>query len=282
MSRFVETNGIRLHYLERPGEGPTLVLAPGLTANAHFFETLLSRLAPRLHVLAFDMRGRGLSDKPDSGYTMADHAADMVGALDALGHDRVVFGGHSFGGLLTFYLAANHPERVTRAVVIDAPAEVDAGILDQLKPALDRLEMAFPSWDDYLAMAKSMPYYDDWEWDPALEVYYRSDVRDLPDGRVRARSHPDHIRQAIQGTLDVDWPGLVARIQQPTLFIRARGPFGPPGSPPIVPEEKARHTMELLRDGRLVELDGNHITFLFGDTARVVADEIAEFASGAA
>ena len=279
MSHYVETNGIRLHYLEREGDGPTLVLAPGLTANAHFFETLLAHLSPRLHVLAFDLRGRGLSDQPDRGYTMDDHAADMVGALDALGLDRVVFGGHSFGGLLTLYMSAHHPERVERAVVIDAPAEVDPGILDQLKPALDRLEMVFPSWDEYLALVKSMPYYADWEWDPALEVYYRSDVIDLPDGSIRARSRPDQIRQAIEGTLVVDWPDLVRRMHQPTLFIRATGAFGPAGSPPLVPEDKAQLTMDLLADGRFRQFDGNHITFLFGANAPQVADEIVEFAA---
>lgn len=278
MAEYVETNGIRLHYLERPGGGPTLVLAPGLTANAHFFETLLAHLSPRLHVLAFDLRGRGLSDKPDHGYTMADHAADMVGALDALGCDEVVFGGHSFGGLLTFYMTAHHPERVSKALVIDAPAEVDPSILDQLKPALDRLEMTFPSWDEYLALVKAMPYYADWEWDPALEVYYRSDVMDLPDGQIRARSQPDHIRQAIEGTLEVDWPSLVSRMEPPTLFIRATGPFGPMGSPPLVPAAKATQTMDLLPDGRLLEFDGNHITFLFGKNAATVADEIVAFA----
>ena len=56
------------------------MLAPGLTANAHFFETLLAHLAARLHVLAFDLRGRGLRDKPDRGHSMDDHTTDMIGA----------------------------------------------------------------------------------------------------------------------------------------------------------------------------------------------------------
>jgi pimeloyl-ACP methyl ester carboxylesterase len=42
-------------------------------------------LARRIRVLIFDLRGRGLSDKPDSGYTISDHAEDVVGAHDALG-----------------------------------------------------------------------------------------------------------------------------------------------------------------------------------------------------
>ncbi len=65
MDQFVSTNGIRLHYLDHPGEGPPLVLMPGLTANAHSFDGLInSGLSPSLRVLALDMRGRGLNDKP--------------------------------------------------------------------------------------------------------------------------------------------------------------------------------------------------------------------------
>ena len=121
--RYVETNGIRLHYLDHAGAGPTLVLAPGLTANAHSFDGLMrAGLGDVAHVLALDMRGRGESDAPATGYAMEDHARDVLGLLDALELERVVMGGHSFGGLLTYWLAANHPERVERCVVIDAPA----------------------------------------------------------------------------------------------------------------------------------------------------------------
>ena len=103
--------------------GPTLVLAPGLTANAHSFDGLMrAGLGDVAHVLALDMRGRGESDAPATGYAMEDHARDVLGLLDALELERVVMGGHSFGGLLTYWLAANHPERVERCVVIDAPA----------------------------------------------------------------------------------------------------------------------------------------------------------------
>lgn len=277
MGSYVEANGIRLHYLERPGDGPTLILAPGLAAGAYFYEALLDHLSPRLHVIAFDLRGRGASDRPDTGYTMADHAADMVGAMDALNLDRVMFGGHSFGGLLTYVMAAEYPDRVERGVVIDSPAEVDPTVMEQIQPTLDRLEMTFPSWDEYIALVKSMPYYAGWEWDPALEVFYRSDLEELPDGEVRSVCRPEHIRQAMAGTLDVDWDATVRRIEQQILFIRATEPFGPPGYPPIVPEDKARLTMDRISNGRYAEFSGNHITMLFGQTARLVAGEIVEF-----
>ena len=84
MDRFIRTNGIQLHYLEHPGDGPSTVLLPGLTANAHAFDGLVQAgLSPRFHTLALDLRGRGLSDAPEYGYTMADHAADVLGLLDA-------------------------------------------------------------------------------------------------------------------------------------------------------------------------------------------------------
>ena len=120
MSAFVETNGIKLHYLDYPGDGPAVVLAHGLTANCRSFDVVAGHLAPRLRVIAPDLRGRGASDKPATGYTMADHAADVLGLLDALGLERVVMGGHSFGGLLSLYIAANHPERVERVLILDA------------------------------------------------------------------------------------------------------------------------------------------------------------------
>ena len=201
MGSYVDTNGIRLHYLERPGDGPTLLLAPGLAAGAYFYEALLDRLSPRLHVIAFDLRGRGASDRPDTGYTMADHAADMVGAMDAFGLERVVFGGHSFGGLLTYVMAAEYPDRIGRGVVIDAPAEVDPTVMEQIKPTLDRLETTFPSWDQYIEMVKGMPYYAGWEWDPALEVFYRSDLVGLS---INKGSPPDNSLRD-QTTIESFW-----------------------------------------------------------------------------
>jgi pimeloyl-ACP methyl ester carboxylesterase len=123
--RFVATNGMQLHLVDYASDGPPLVLMPGLTGNAHFFDAMVADgLSSGFRVLALDLRGRGLSDKPETGYTMANHAADMVGLLDTLGLERVLLGGHSFGGLVACYVAAHFPERVERCVVLDSPSPV--------------------------------------------------------------------------------------------------------------------------------------------------------------
>ena len=278
--RFADTNGIRLHYLDHPGPDPTVLLAPGLTANAHSFDGLVAAGLPDVaRVIALDLRGRGESDQPDSGYGMDDHARDVLGLLDALGLERVVMGGHSFGGLLTYWLAAHHPERVERCIVMDAPAEVDPGVVEQIRPSLARLGRIYESWDEYLAFVRAMPFFDDGGWSGEIEGFYRADVRQLEDGRVTARSRPEHIEAAVQGTLHVNWPATVARVAQPTLLLRAPGNFGPPGAPPLLSRENAERTLALLSRGELADGVGNHLTFVFGEGARVLTARIAQFLS---
>jgi len=277
---FVETNHVRLHYLDHAGAGPTLILLPGLTANAHVFGGLLGAgLNGRFRVLAVDLRGRGQSEAPDGPYDVPTHAADVIGLMDALDIGEVIVGGHSFGGLISYYLAANFPDRVTKCIAMDAPAEVHVGILEQIKPSLDRLGMVFPSWDEYLAQVKAVPYFDGW-WDPAIEAYYRNDLRSNPDGTVQAISEPEHIQAAALATLDIDWPETVRRIEQPTLLLRAPDPLGSPEVGPIVTREVAERTRGWIEDSSLVEVPGNHVTFIFGDSARRIVDEIEAFAAG--
>jgi pimeloyl-ACP methyl ester carboxylesterase len=278
-SRFVEANGLRLHYLEHAGEGPPLVLTHGLSANAHFFDGLVAAgLAPELRVLSFDLRGRGLSDKPDRGYTMEDHAADLLGALDALGLGRVLLGGHSFGALLTIFVAAKAPERVERAFVLDAPPEADPAVIDQIAPSLARLDATFRSPESYLEFVRAMPYFDDGHWNEELAAFFAADVEELPDGSFRSRCRPEQIRRALEATLVEDWPALTERIACPALVLRTTGPYGSPGSPPLVDAAGARRMAARLRDGRLVEVPGNHITFAFGGCAARAAREIVDFA----
>lgn len=281
MDEFVKVNGIRLHYLDHPGDGPPLILLPGLTANAHSFDGLIAAgLSPRLRVIALDLRGRGGSEAPEGPYDVATHVADILGVMDALGLEQAVVGGHSFGGLMTYYLAANHPERVSKCVVMDAPAEVKIEIMDQIKPSLDRLEVVFPSMEQYMGLVRSMPYFTD-SWDDAIGDYYRNDVRENSDGTVQAIARPDYIRQAALATLDIDWPATVRRIAQPTLMLRAPDPLGSPEVGPIVTREVAERTLGWISDSTLIEIPGNHLTFLFGQSARLAADAIAEFVAAA-
>lgn len=279
MSFFVETNGIRLHYLDHPGDGPTLLLVPGLTANCHVFDGLVAAgLGQSLRVLVPDMRGRGSSDKPEAGYTMADHAADMAGMIRAMGLSKVIMGGHSFGGLLSIVMAANYPELVERIVIIDAAiAMASEQTRLQIKPSLDRLERSYPSFAAYLDQIKQAPYYRGWQWDPLVESYYRHDVAPAEDGTLRPRSQPAHIAAAMDGVIAEPWHTHMSTIDKPALLLNAPGPYGPPGAAPIVSEAQARETADRLVNCRYVQVHGNHQTMLYGEGAAEIVTAIHSF-----
>lgn len=277
MDQWMRVNNILLHYLDHSGSDPPLILMPGLTANAHSFDGLINvGLSPALRVLALDLRGRGLSDKPDSGYSMADHAADVLGLMDALKLQQVVLGGHSFGGLLTLYMAARYPERVSKLVVIDAAGKMHPELLEMIKPSVDRLGKVVPSWDAYLESMKRMPFFQGW-WDTTVESYYRADVEIRNDGTVKPRSRPEAIIEAVDKALNEDWAQHLAAIRQPMLLLNALGSFGLPGAPPLLPREQALETVNAVALGRYIEVPSNHMTMLYGEGAQRIVAEILAF-----
>ena len=286
----IQTNGITLHYLDHPGDGPALVLLPGITANANAFDGLVAAgLSPRFRVLALDLRGRGRTDAPPAGhdpdapaanYTMADHAADVLGVLDALGVEQAVLGGHSFGGMLTMHMASSYPERFPKFVVIDSSLSLPTqATYDIIRPSLARLRMVVPSFDAYLAAIKQAPYFDGW-WDADVESYYRADVRDNPDGTVQPRARPESIDAAFQGLLLEDWPALLAGARQPSILLHADGAYGPPGAPPVVARDQALATVAALPNCRYVQVPGNHMTMLYAEGARRIVETIEAFVAG--
>jgi pimeloyl-ACP methyl ester carboxylesterase len=277
MAYFVQTNNIQLHYLSYPGEGPTLVLMPGLTGNAHTFEGLIQAgLSPRYRVLALDLRGRGLSDKPASGYSMADHAADVIGLLDTLDLDQVILGGHSFGGLLTLYIAAHQPERISKLVIIDAGGSMHPRARELIQPSIDRLGKILPSWEAYLQAMKQMPFFEGW-WNPTIESYYQADVHTNADGTVQPRSRPEAIIEAVDKALTEPWAQHLALIRQPALLLNSLGAYGLAGAPPLLPLEQAQATVKALANCRYVEIPGNHMTMLFGQGAQRMVEAITDF-----
>ena len=281
MDKYVQTNGIRLHYLDRPGAEPTLVLLPGLTANAHSFDGLIAAgLSPRFRTLAVDFRGRGLSDKPETGYSMAAYAADMLGLLDAAGVETAVLVGHSFGALIAFILAAQHPQRVSHLINLDSShLLITERTVQLVRASLDRLELTLPSMDAYIAAMKQLPYLQGY-WDEQLGSFYRSDVRSNDDGTVQTHTRPYIIAETIDYEYAEPWTTHIAAIRQPVLMLNAPAPYGPPGAPPILPEEMAWETAALFANCTYRQTTGNHVTMIFGDNAGKVVDKITTFILG--
>jgi pimeloyl-ACP methyl ester carboxylesterase len=143
---------IHISYVEH-GAGDDVVLAiHGNLGCAEWLGLALPLLPPRLRVVVAEWRGCGDSDKPEpasdySNYTMATHAADMMGLLDALGIGRCHLYGHSTGGIICSHMLVASPERFRKVLMLDpvttlglqlAPGQI--GVLTQMKADAD---MAF-------------------------------------------------------------------------------------------------------------------------------------------
>ncbi|MCG3178583.1 MAG: hypothetical protein BIFFINMI_00911 [Phycisphaerae bacterium] len=107
-------------FYELTGDGPGVLLIPGLGATARVWQPVVPSLAERFTLLTPDNRdmGRSLARRPV--HTLRDYTADLVELLDHLGARRIHVVGMSLGGIIAHRLAADHPSRVERLVLISA------------------------------------------------------------------------------------------------------------------------------------------------------------------
>jgi pimeloyl-ACP methyl ester carboxylesterase len=124
-SRFIDTGEVTLHAVIG-GDGPPLLLVHGWPETWYAWRHVMPALAREFEVIAVDQRGIGLSDKPAGGYDTGTQARDLVGLMDALGHQRFSVVGHDTGFTISYALAADHPERVERVALAEIPGSPGA------------------------------------------------------------------------------------------------------------------------------------------------------------
>ena len=117
--RWTELGSLRVHArVAGPPEGTPLVLVHGLGVSSRYFEPLAARLAERHRVLAPDLPGSGLSDKPPRALGVRGLARALAAWLDAERLPRVVLVANSLGCQVTIDLAAREPLRFERLVLV--------------------------------------------------------------------------------------------------------------------------------------------------------------------
>ncbi len=142
-SRFVQVNGLRVHY-KIAGEGePVLILLHGFGASLFSWREVMEPLAEYGTVVAFDRPAFGLTGRPmpgewegESPYSTASQADLTVGLMDALGIERAVLVGNSAGGTVAVLTALRYPQRVEALVLVDAAIYGGGGFPAWLSPLL--------------------------------------------------------------------------------------------------------------------------------------------------
>lgn len=132
--RYADVNGIRLHYVDG-GSGEPVVLLHGWPFTWREFRATMPLLAVAgYRVIAPDLRGFGLSDKPETGYQKTNVARDVAELVERLGLAPVNLVGQDIGMMVAFALAASHPDLVRKAVLGEALIP-GYGLEDYMDPA---------------------------------------------------------------------------------------------------------------------------------------------------
>jgi N-formylmaleamate deformylase len=119
-SRWVESEGRRLHVLDYGGEAPPLLVLPGITSPAITWDFIVAPLRDRVRPLVMDLRGRGLSEAGGS-YGAPDFAADAAAAIEQLGLERPLVLGHSLGARIAAALALREEVELGLTICVDPP-----------------------------------------------------------------------------------------------------------------------------------------------------------------
>src|SRR6202050_3995248 len=104
----------------REGSGPALLLLHGIAGSSRTWRDVIPHLTGRFTVIAPDLMGHGLSEKPVGDYSLGSFASGIRDLLDVLDIDHATVIGQSFGGGVAMQLAYQHPELCDRLVLVDS------------------------------------------------------------------------------------------------------------------------------------------------------------------
>jgi class 3 adenylate cyclase len=268
------SDDVRIAYTQW-GEGPDLVLIPGIVSNvemaweSEYFRRPLERLGRFFRVVAFDKRGIGMSDRFDTAPTSEHRILDILAVMGAAGLDRVHVSGISEGGAMAQIFAADYPERVDRLVLsnsvisdVHRPEQTTAPVGESED------EVRTSHWDDVIATWGTTGL-------PAVEWLMPSRVADADFVQWQARFERQTATQAefrrqLESLDSMDSSDAPGRILAPTLITHTLGDK-------VLNVSHARISHELIPGAELAEFEGDDHFFWVAPYWQVIIDRIVEF-----
>ncbi len=202
------STGVRLAYIEQgPRDGLPVVMLHGISDTHRSFDLVRPLLPPSWRVFAVTERGHGLSDKPETGYAMADFAADVAAFMDVAGVERAVIVGHSMSSAITLATAAAYPQRVSGAVLLGAFAHF------RDTEAMRELEAAAAGIGDTCGREFAQAFQESTLANPIPPSYLETVINE-------SLYMPGHAwRGAVQGLIDFEPVEAARRIHAPAAII---------------------------------------------------------------
>jgi 3-oxoadipate enol-lactonase len=212
----VQANGIDIYY-EVQGEGEPLVLIPYLAADQACYAFQVAEYAKHFSCFTVDLRGAGLSGKPEGTYTTELVADDVAAFMQAAGIDRAHVGGLSLGAATGMWLAAKYPARVKSLSLHSAWHRTD--------PFLTVVVGTWRVMAPALGSVTDMVIQGIFPWCFTPELYAaRPEYIDALADFVRGRPMPpvDAFLRQSQAVLGHDASGVIGAIQAPTQITFGR------------------------------------------------------------
>ncbi len=266
--------------ISRAGSGlDPVVCLHGITAQSRAFTTAARLVGRDRGLVGVDLRGRGDSDKPDSGYGLEAHAGDVIRVLDHLGLGDATIAGHSMGAFVALRTALAYPDRVRALVLLDGgwprtevPSQEEMteeqkreaeAIREGLARAFSRLDMVFETPDAYLDFWFAGQNLTMSDLPPDLADYYRYDLQEV-EGGFNPKCSIDAARQDSPDVTETSPTADEMRaVGCPVALVRAGEGFFP-GSRPLIPDATRDVMVGALDVRREMVLEGaNHYTMLW-------------------
>lgn len=184
---FITTNGVKIHVGIWPGRGKTIICLHGLSGNLYSMTPLAERLYSKGYkVISYDLRGRGKSDKPQSGYGFQNHLADLKGILKHYKIKNPIFFAHSFGCMIALRFAILYPNDLKAMILMDGGGLLSLSkrlqVLKVLQQSFERLDVIYSNISEYLNLVKNSPLVP--TWTKEIEEYFRRELEKTNNGYV--------------------------------------------------------------------------------------------------
>jgi esterase len=271
----VASGDVKIFYRKfgKPGRTPVLIVH-GLSFFSYDWVEPATRIAHDREVAAIDMRGFGESDwSPGRDYKLETLSKDVINVLDALGWEKAVLMGHSFGGRVGLATAGWKPERAAALVLVDFAPDLAPAGRRHVAERIGRQPDIFSSVDE----AMGYHGFNDVPADSPLRARWLAFLKQTDRGYALRRDlhYRDNFKRALEGQSSPVpaflWP-MLAELKIPALMIRATESdmFEAPTL------EKARALNPKLTG---IELAGSHD--LAGDNPKGLSEAVNQFLAGA-
>ncbi|GBF42374.1 hydrolase [Leptospira ellinghausenii] len=282
-------NHSSIHVGVWPGRKKTIICLHGLSGNLHSMESFANLLSKAGHkVISYDLKGRGHSGKPNTGYGFMNHIEDLHQLVQHYKLKDFIFLGHSFGCMIALRYALLFPEKISGMILMDGGGLLTVKkriqILKVLKQSFDRLDVVYRSQNEYFQLVKNSPLVPNWT--QKIEDYFGKELHPIQNGYVchmpkyvmveelkemggaidlknvmlQFLSHPIEMGKRMIRNKRLDFESILT----PTLILRATKMNLFPNDD-LLPKDSFDEMIRRIPNAKGIEIESNHYGILFDE-----------------